>query len=106
MRRSAHCFLQERADPRLVGGGQLPHGEGRGPHAPFVEGRLVAEANRSIPRLEFLRALKETDHLAVLRVCWHPVPELWREDPCTGSDDGMESFAQGRDPARASRRSL
>src|SRR5471030_1346545 len=63
---SAHRFLHERADPCLFGGGQLLQGEGGRPHVAFVEVRLVAEAERSVPRLELLRALEEADDLAVL----------------------------------------
>ena len=62
---SAHRLLHERADPCLVGGGQLRQREGGRPHGAFVEVRLVAEAERRVPRLELLRALEEADDLAV-----------------------------------------
>src|SRR3712207_8063624 len=58
---SAHRFLHERADPCLFGGGQLLQREGGWPHGAFVEVRLVAEAERRVPRLELLRALEEAD---------------------------------------------
>src|SRR5439155_1805345 len=47
---SAHRFLHERADPCLFGGGQLLQREGDWPHGAFVEVRLVAEAERRVPR--------------------------------------------------------
>src|SRR5262245_9078264 len=46
-----HRFLHERGDPRLFGGGQLCQREGGRPHG-LVEGRLVAAAERRVPRLE------------------------------------------------------
>src|SRR6202521_1908836 len=92
---SAHGFLHERADPCLVGGGQLLQREGGRPHVAFVKSRLVAEAKRSVPRLELLRILEEADDLAVLGVRGHPVPEFRREPWCAGFDDGMEPLAQG-----------
>src|SRR5215218_6026939 len=58
---SAHRFLHERADPCLFGGSQLRQCEGGRPHDAFVEVRLVAEAERRVPRLELLRALEEAD---------------------------------------------
>ena len=63
---SAHRFLHERANPGVVGGSQLLQREGGRPHGAFVEVRLVAEAERRVPRFELLRALKEADDLAVL----------------------------------------
>src|ERR1019366_10207827 len=56
---SVHCFLHERADPCLLGGGQLLQREGRRPNGSFVEMRLVAEPERRIPCLELLRVLEE-----------------------------------------------
>src|SRR5205085_8662604 len=67
-RTSAHCFLQERANPCLVGGGQFLQREGGRPHVAFVEVRLVAEAERCVPRLELLRGLEEADDAAVLGI--------------------------------------
>src|SRR5262249_26038296 len=55
-RGSAHRSLHERDDPCLSGGGQLLQREGGRPHGAFVEARLVAEAERRVPRLELLRA--------------------------------------------------
>src|SRR5665647_868598 len=92
---SAHRFLPERADPRLFGGGQLLQREGYGPHGTFVEARLVAEAERRVPRVELLRALEEADDLAVLGIGGHPVPEFRREGWGAGFDDRMEPLAHG-----------
>src|SRR3989441_5856223 len=92
---SAHRFLHERADLCLVGGGQLLQREGDRPHGAFVEVRLVAEAERRVPRLELLRALEEADDLAVLGIRGHSVPESRREGWRAGFDDGMERLAHG-----------
>src|SRR6266852_4971433 len=92
---SAHCFLHEGADPCLVGGGQLRQSEGGRPHGAFVEVRLVAEAERRVPRLELLRALEEADDVAVLGIRGHPVPESGREGWRAGFDDRMEPLAHG-----------
>src|SRR5712691_7721074 len=86
---STHRFLHERADPCLVGGGQLRQSEGGRPHGAFVEVRLVAEAERRVPRLELLRALEEADDVAVLGIRGHPVPESRREAWRAGFDDSM-----------------
>src|SRR5512143_1001955 len=79
---SAHRFLHERADSCLVGGGELLQREGGRPHGSFVEVRLVAEAERRVPRLELLCALEEADHVAVPGIRGHPVPgprrQAWR----------------------------
>src|SRR5437764_15108100 len=91
----SHRFLHERADPCLVGGGQLRESEGGGPHGAFIEVRLVAEAKRRVPRLELLPALKEADDVAVLGIRGHPVPESRREGWRAGCDDRMEPTAQG-----------
>src|SRR6267143_5131721 len=88
--KSAHCFLHERADPCLVGGGQLLQREGGRPHVTLVKGRLVAEAERCVPRLELLRVLEEADDVAVLGIRRHPVPESRRELWCACLDQGME----------------
>src|SRR5215472_4995286 len=66
--RSTHRFLHERADPCLFVSGQLLQREGCRPHVAFVEVRLVAEAERRVPRVELLRALEEADDLAVLGI--------------------------------------
>src|SRR4029453_6162071 len=66
--RSAHRFLHERADGCLLGGGQPLQREGGRPNGAFVEVRVVAEAERRVPRLELRRALEEADDLAVLGV--------------------------------------
>ncbi len=102
---SAHRFLHERADPCLVGGGQLFQREGDRPQGAFVEVRAVVEAERRVPRLELVRGLEEADDLAVLGICGHPVPELRREGWRAGFDDRMEPLGRGRDPAPSSRRS-
>src|SRR6202022_4742859 len=65
---SAHRFLHERADPCLVGGGQLHQSEGDWPHGAFVEVRRVVEAERRVPGLELLRGLEKADDLAVLGI--------------------------------------
>src|SRR5207248_425425 len=83
---SAHRFLHELADPRLLGGGQLLQREGGRPHGPLVEVRLVAKAERRVPRLELLRALKEADDVAVLGIRGHPIPRLRREAWRAGFD--------------------
>src|SRR5687767_3256876 len=76
----SHRFLDERADLRLFGGGQLLQREGRRPHGSFVELRIVVEPERRVPRLELRRGCEETDDLAVLvGVGGHPVPRLRRE---------------------------
>src|SRR5438094_3481597 len=89
----SHRFLHERADPCLVGGGQLRQSEGGRPHGAFIEVRLVAEAERRVPGLELLRALEEADDLAVLGISGHPVPESRRELRRAGFDDSMEPLA-------------
>jgi hypothetical protein len=92
---SAHRFLHKFADPCLYGGGQLLQREGGWPHGAFVEVRLVAEAERRVPRFELLRALEEADDLTVLGIRGHPIPgfrpEVWR----AGSDDRMEPLGHG-----------
>src|SRR6202011_3533039 len=86
----AHRFLHERADPCLLGGGQLRQREGDRPHGAFVEVRRVVEAERRAPRLELLRGLEEADVFFVLSIRGHAVPEFRREDWRAGLDDGME----------------
>src|SRR5919204_41824 len=95
---SAHRFLHERADRCLLGGGQLLQREGGWPHGAVVEVRLVAEAERRVPRLELLRALEEADDIAVLGVRGHPVPGSRREGWRAGFDDGVEAL--GHDAIR------
>src|SRR4029450_8129636 len=87
------CSLHERADPGLLSVSQLLQCEARRPHGAFVEVRLVAEAERRIPRLELLRVLEEADDLAVLGIRGHPVPESRHESWCGGCDDRMEPLA-------------
>src|SRR5206468_9155337 len=65
------------------------------PHSAFVEVRLVAEAERRVPRLELLRGLEEADDLAVLGIRGHAVPEFRREGWHAGFDDSMEPLAHG-----------
>src|SRR2546427_6900777 len=55
---SAHRFFHERADLCFGGGGQLLQREGDRPHGAFVEVRLVAEAERRVPRLELVRDVR------------------------------------------------
>src|SRR5215218_4468559 len=92
---SAHRFLYECADLCLFGGSQLLQREGGRPHGAFVEVRLVAEAERRVPRVELLRALEEADDLAVLGIRRHPVPGFRREVWRAGLDDLMEPLGQG-----------
>ena len=63
----AQRFLHESGDPCLFGGSQPFQCVGGRPHAAFVEVRLVAEAERRVPRLEFSRYLEEADDLDSLR---------------------------------------
>src|SRR6266704_752377 len=92
---SGYRFLHERADPYLGGGGQLRQSEGGRPHGALVEVRLVAEAERRVPRFELLRALEEADDLAVLGIRGHTVPEYRREGWRAGFNDGMEPLGHG-----------
>src|SRR5829696_2008534 len=96
---SARRPPHERADPCLCGGGQLlqrlQRKRGR-PHGALVEVRLVAEAERCVPRVELLGALEEAHHLAVLvGVGGHPVPGLRRELWCARLDDLVEPLGHG-----------
>src|SRR6266446_7375239 len=92
---SAYRFLHERADPCLVGGGQLLQRKGDRPYGACVEVRLVAEAERRVPRLALVRALEEADDVAVLGVRGHPLPGSRREGWRAGFDDGMEPPGHG-----------
>src|SRR6476646_2120696 len=76
---SAHGFLYERADLRLVVCGQLLEREGDRPHGAFVELRAVVEAKDRVPLLELPRVAEEADDLAVLGIRRHAVPGLRRE---------------------------
>ena len=44
-------------------GSHLRQREGGRPHGAFVEVRLIAEAERRVPRLELVHALEEADDL-------------------------------------------
>src|SRR5512141_2620817 len=92
---SAHRFLHERADLCFFGGVQLLQREGDWPQRAFVEVRLVAEAERRVPRFELLRALEEADDIAVLGIRGHPVPGSRREAWRAGFDDRMEPLGHG-----------
>src|SRR5829696_10257295 len=93
---SARRPLHERADPRLLGGGQLLQREGGRPHGAIVEVRRVAEAQRRVPGVELLGALEVADDLAVLvGVGGHPVPGLRRETWRARLDDLMEPLGHG-----------
>src|SRR5215218_6832605 len=50
---STHCFLHKRADPGFVLGGQLRQREGGRPHGALVEVRVIVEAERRVPGVEF-----------------------------------------------------
>jgi hypothetical protein len=91
----AHRFPHEGADPCLFRGSQLLEREGSRPHGAFVEVRLVAEAERRVPRLELLRALEEADDVSVLGIRGHPVPGFRREGWRAGFDDRMEPLGHG-----------
>src|SRR5213594_3278469 len=88
-------FLHERGDPRLLGGSQPLQRIGGWPHVTLVEVRLVAEAERRVPRLELRCCLEEADDLAVLGIRGHPVPESRREARRALFDYSMEPFGHG-----------
>src|SRR5215213_195390 len=93
---SARRPLHERADPCLCGGGQLLQRKRGRPHGALVEVRLVAEVERSVPRVELLGALEVADDLAVLvGVSGHPVPGFRREGGSAGLDDLVEPLGHG-----------
>ena len=56
---------------------------------------FVLEADSGVPRLEFGRALEETNDFAVLGVRGHSVPGSGRQGWRGGFDDRMEPLAQG-----------
>src|SRR5216683_8451996 len=95
VRSLSHRFFHELGDPCFFGGSQPLQREGGRPHGAFVEVRLVAEAERRVPRLELLGCLEEADDLAVLGICGHPVPESRREGWRAFFDDSMEPLAHG-----------
>ena len=84
------ALLDQRRDPGLVGLGQLGQGVSDRPHGAVVEVRLVAEAERRVPRLELLRGLEMADDGAVLGVRRHAVPRSRRKVGRAGRDDGMD----------------
>src|SRR5579883_2172274 len=86
---SAHRFLHKRADPCLLGGGQLRQRERGWPHSPFVEACRVVEAEGCVPRVELLRGLEEADDLVVPGIRGHPIPGFRREDRRADFDDFM-----------------
>src|SRR5438309_3542218 len=91
----ADRFLHECGDPCLFGGSQPLQRVGVRPHVAFVELRLVAEAERRVPRLELRRCLEEADDLIVLGIRGHPIPESRREGRCAFLDDNIEPFSHG-----------
>src|SRR5207245_11543143 len=94
----ARRFLHESGDPCLFGGSQPLQREGGRPHVAFVEVRLVAEAERRVPRLELLRCLEEADDLTLLAlpgIRGHPIPESRREGWHAFHDDSMQPLGQG-----------
>src|SRR2546426_2992710 len=91
----AYRFLHERGDPYLLGRSQPLQCEGGWPHVAFVEVRLVAEAERRVPRLELLRCLEEADDLIVLGIRGHTVPESRRESWRAFSDNSMKPLGHG-----------
>src|SRR5207247_10936317 len=90
----AYRFLHERGDPRLFRGSQPLQRETGRPHEAFVEVRLVAEAERRVPRLELRRCLEEADDLIVLGIGGHSVPESRREAGRALFDHSMEPLGQ------------
>src|SRR5829696_2220707 len=92
---SAHRLLHQRADPLLVGGGQLRQREGGRPHGAVVEVRVAIEAERRVPLLELRRGCEEADDLALLGVRRHPVPGLRGEVRRALLDDGVEPLGHG-----------
>src|SRR5690348_18508953 len=62
---SARRLLDQCRDLGLVGLGQLGQRIGDRPHGALVEVRLVAEAERRVPRLELPRGLEMADDGAV-----------------------------------------
>src|SRR6266550_2014781 len=92
---SAHRFFHERADLCFGGGGQLLQREGDRPQGAVVEVRLVAEAERRVPRFELVRVLEIADDFAVLGIRRHPVPGRGREGGRAGCDDRMEPLGHG-----------
>src|SRR2546428_13423959 len=91
----ARRFLHERGDPCLFGGSQPLQRIGGRPHVAFVEVRLVAEAERRVPRLELRRCLEVAYDLVVFGIRRHPVPESRRESWRAFFDDSMEPFGHG-----------
>src|SRR6266704_166009 len=91
----AYRLLHERGDPCLFRGSQPLQRIGGGPHVAFVEVRLVAEAERRVPRLELRGWLEEADDLVVLGIRGHPVPESRQELRHDLFDDSMEPFGHG-----------
>src|SRR6266571_6772763 len=91
----AHRFLNEHGDPCHFGGSQSLQRIGGWPHVAFVEVRLVAEAERRVPRLELRRCLEEADDLIVLGIRRHPIPESRREGWRAFSDHSMEALGHG-----------
>src|SRR6266699_476122 len=88
----ADRFLHECGDPCLFGRSQPLQREGGRPHIALVEVRLVAEAERRVPRLELRSCLEEADDLIVLGIRGHPVPESRRESWRAFSDYSMKPF--------------
>jgi len=93
---STYRFLDQRADSRLYGGGQLFQGEGGWPHGALVEVRRVAEAEGRVAGVELVRALEEADDLSVfIGVGGHPIPGPGREVGGAGFNDLMDAHGHG-----------
>src|SRR5579863_7376772 len=73
---SVRRLFYKRDDLELVGTSQLLECIGDRPKFPLVQLRLVAEAQGRVPGPEFVRTLKEADHVTVLCISGHPVPGL------------------------------
>src|SRR5713101_5040242 len=92
---SAHRFLHERAELRLVGCGQLRDCVGDRPHGAAVELRAVVEAEHRVPLLELPSVAEEADDLAVPGIGRHPVPGLRREVGSGGLDELVDPLGDG-----------
>src|SRR3989454_12835342 len=91
----SHRFLHERGDPCLFGGSQPLQREGDRPHGAFVEVRLVAEAERRVPRLELVCALEEADNMASLAYAGIPYQVLGER-----AARGGAFYGEGKGPHR------
>src|SRR5437879_4738904 len=94
-RNSAHRFLHERADPCLVGGGQLLQREGDRPQVPSSRFALSLKPKVAYLALNLCALWKKQTTLPVLGVRGHPVPGSRPEGWRAAFDDGMEPLGHG-----------